>query len=129
MLLLRSVKEHFWLTALRWEGPFGPLVSFLCTQLDLSTFFSSSDLTDVTGCVLPNPKVCVSENTPRLGRPVGEAADAAPSAGRSTPLHLVFRWGMTMGELFGGKQCSFFSSSIGCVATQRVYLMNEVLMN
>lgn len=52
-------------------GTFRPSCS-CSAQFGLRVFSSSSNLTDVTGCVLPNPEVCVSGN--------GSAASARPAA-------------------------------------------------
>lgn len=46
-------------------------------QLELRLFSSSSNLTDVTGCVLPNPEVCVSGNGAQQPSG-GQNAGAAP---------------------------------------------------
>ncbi len=50
-------------------------------QFELRLFSSSSNLTDVTGCVLPNPEVCVSGNGAQQP-PGGQTAGAATPAVR-----------------------------------------------
>lgn len=57
----------------RREGALGP--SYSCSLLLLLLLLLLDELTDVTGCVLLNPQVCVSGNRPRL--PPGDRAEAA----------------------------------------------------
>lgn len=63
-------KKRDWKTKKKPGKDLSALLFLLCTVWVES--FSCSNLTDVTGCVLPNPEVCVSGN--RAAPPTGRGA-------------------------------------------------------